>query len=297
MTSHAPETVALVALLHPGVDGTAPARTARGSARSSEAAVRGRDPLEVLDERHGLLAHDEFERAAAQVREWRSAGIEVVSAADESYPVNLRSVAERPLLLFVVGRLQASDARAVAVVGTRAPSERGIREARAVSASLVAASFTVTSGLAAGIDTVAHTAALAAGWRTIAVLGTGVDRCYPPENAGLQREISERCAIVASFAPGSPPTRHSFPARNVVMSALSLATVIIEASATSGTRIQARAALRQGRPVLLAARLLEQDWAVELAAHAGVLVFDDPDSVPGLIEAARADIHTEVEAC
>ena len=230
MIPAAPETVALVALLHPDIDLSAADRTVAGAARATEAAIRGRDPLEVIDERYGLLAHGEFERADARVREWCSAGIEVSSVADESYPANLRSIADRPLLLFAVGGLQATDAVAVAVVGARAPSARGIRVAHAVGMCLVDASYVVVSGLAAGIDTVAHTVALAAGGRTIAVLGTGVDRCYPPENAALQREIAERCAIVSSFAPGSPPTRYSFPARNVVMSALCRATVIVEAS-------------------------------------------------------------------
>jgi DNA processing protein len=131
----------------------------------------------------------------------------------------------------------------------------------------------VISGLAAGIDTAAHTAALAERGRTVAVIGTGLARSYPPQNERLQREIAERGAVVSQFWPDSPPSRRSFPMRNAVMSGIALATVVVEASHTSGSRLQARLALAQGRPVFLLEELVEHEaWAREYANRPGTHV-------------------------
>jgi DNA processing protein len=106
----------------------------------------------------------------------------------------------------------------------------------------------------------------------VAVVGTGLQHAYPPQNATLQERIAAECAVVSSFWPETGPVRRNFPLRNAVMSGLSLATIIVEATQTSGARTQARAALAHGRPVLLAAKLLEQPWAQDLAARPGVHV-------------------------
>jgi DNA processing protein len=241
------------------------------------------DALGLLEARHGLLASSELERASQLLDDWDERGIAVVSERDPVYPANLRAVADRPPALFVLGRLLPEDGRCVAVVGTRRPTAQGRTTARRVAAALVAADYTVASGLAAGIDTAAHTHSLAVGGRTVAVVGTGVDRCYPPENSGLQRRIASSCAVVSCFPPGAPPTRRSFPIRNSVMSGLARATVIVQASATSGTRIQARTSLAQGRPVVLLKEVLEQDWAAELSARDGVIVAEDAGEVPDLV--------------
>jgi DNA processing protein len=238
---------------------------------------------EVLDARHGLFASCELERGEQLLAEWSNRGILVISEHDARYPANLTAAGDRPPALFMRGSLEPDDGCSVAVVGTRRPTEGGVTAARALASALVYAGYTVVSGLASGIDTAAHVASLAAGGRTLAVLGTGVDRCYPPENAALQHEIASRCAVLSPFAPGAPPTRRSFPVRNSVTSGLALATVIVEASATSGTRIQARASLAQGRPVVLLADVLEQDWAVQLAAEEGVHVVDRATDVLALL--------------
>jgi DNA processing protein len=264
-------TVALVAGSHP------PTRV-----QADELAQPG-GAVAALEARHGLLAGAALESAVRKLRDWAGRGITVVTAFDERYPANLRTVVDRPAALFVRGGLRAADAQSVAVVGTRRPSPRGTAATRSIVSGLVMRGYTIASGLAAGIDTAAHSAALAAGGRTVAVVGTGVDRCYPPQNSALQREIASRGAVISCFPPGSPPTRRSFPIRNAVMSGLALATVIVEATPTSGTRIQARASLAQGRPLLMLERLLDQEWAAELATRRRVHVLARAEAVPDAI--------------
>jgi DNA processing protein len=139
--------------------------------------------------------------------------------------------------------------------------------------------YAVVSGLAEGIDTAAHEATLKAGGRTIAVIGTGLRRAYPPSNAELQRRLGEESAVISQFFPSGPPTKKTFPMRNAVMSGLALATVVIEASDVSGARMQARLALDHGRPVFLLRSLLEHEWAREYAGRSGTYVVDDADEV------------------
>ncbi len=230
-----------------------------------------------------------LDAAAAELVAWRSDGIELVTVLDARYPENLRAVHDRPPLLFVAGRLDQTDARALAVVGSRAPSQGTVAVARRIAGDLVDAGYTVFSGLAAGIDTAAHTAALQAGGRTVAVVGTGLRRCYPPQNAGLAQRIVSECAVVSQFWPDSPPTRRSFPMRNAVMSGMTLGTVIVEASHTSGTRTQARLALAQGRPVFVHRSLLSQAWARELATRPGAHPFTDTDEVLAIVDRLTAD--------
>jgi DNA processing protein len=223
-----------------------------------------------------------------EIAAWEAEGIKLVSVLDASYPENLRAVDDRPPLLSVAGELKPEDARSVAVIGSRRATEEGLAAARAIAAQLVAHGFTVTSGLAAGIDTAAHAAALARGGRTIAVIGTGLRHAYPPQNAELQRRIATDCAVVSQFWPDDPPSRRSFPMRNAVMSGMTLATVIVEASRTSGSRVQSRLALARGRPVFLREAILDQEWARELATRSGVHVFRDPDEVSGAVERLTA---------
>ena len=149
---------------------------------------------------------------------------------DPGYPVNLHAVHDRPALLFVRGELSAGDERSVAIVGSRHASPDGLAHARRLATGLSEAGYVVASGLAAGIDAAAHTATLDAGGRTLAVIGTGVDRVYPSAHARLQRTIAERGAVISCFWPDQAPTRQSFPLRNGVMSGLTRATVIVEAS-------------------------------------------------------------------
>ena len=273
--SCAPETAALVALLRAGKRNPtvyADLVEEAGSARA------------VLDDEQGLLAGQLLDAAAAEVTAWSGQGMELLTVLDPGYPANLRAVHDRPPLIFVAGRLAARDGRAVAVIGTRRPSPSGLDRARAIAQELVACGYTVVSGLAAGIDTAAHTTALAAGGRTIGVIGTGLLCCYPAKNAALQRQIPADGAVISQFWPDAAPSRKSFPLRNAVMSGMALATVIVEATHTSGARTQARLALAHGRPVLLVDSLLDQRWAAELASRPGTHVIRTPAEVPAVVE-------------
>jgi len=211
--------------------------------------------------------------------------MKLVTVLEPGYPPNLRAVHDRPPMVFVAGNLTPADAHGIAVGGARKATHDGTKKAGAVAGHLVDSGFTVVSGLAAGIDTAAHTAALARGGRTVAVIGTGLARSYPPENRALQRRIASECAVVSQFWPDAPPTRRSFPMRNAVMSGITLATVVIEASDTSGSRIQARLALAQGRPVFLLASLVEQQpWAREYAGRPGTHVVRSPGEITTVVE-------------
>jgi DNA processing protein len=229
--------------------------------------------------------HEPLVKAAEdEVATWEASGMRLLTVLDPDYPDNLRAVHDRPPLIFVAGRLEPSDARSIAVVGARRASPSGLRRARAIAEHLVEHGYTVVSGLAAGIDTAAHTAALARDGRTVAVIGTGLRRNYPPENGQLQQRIAARFAVVSQFWPDAPPSRRSFPMRNAVMSGLTLATVVVEASHTSGSRMQTRIALAHGRPVFLPRSLLGHAWARELSARPGTHVVDSPAEITATVQ-------------
>ena len=230
----------------------------------------------------------DLDATATEIEAWEARGIDLVSVLDHRYPENLLAVHDRPPLLFITGALSPADARSVAVIGSRQASTAGMRAATEIANHLVEHGYTVTSGLAAGIDTAAHRAALEREGRTVAVIGTGLLRSYPPQNAELQRQIATSCAVVSQFWPEAPPTRRSFPMRNALMSGMSLATVIVEASQTSGARVQARLALAQGRPVFLLDALLEQRWAQELTTRAGTHVVHTPSEITATVERLTA---------
>ena len=182
-------------------------------------------------------------------------GVRVHGAGE--YPPQLRDAAHPVALLYYQGWWDLASSPSVAVVGTRRPSPEGLARARRLVRALVADGYTVVSGLAAGIDRMAHEAAMAAGGRTIAVLGTPLSHAYPKENRALQRQLAARFLVLSQVplrryeAQDYRRNRGFFPARNVTMSALTEATVVVEAGDTSGTLIQARAALAQGRRLFL----------------------------------------------
>jgi DNA processing protein len=190
-------------------------------------------------------------RALAPVEAARLARADaaLVTLGDAGYPARLRQVPDPPLALTVRGTLGDADEPAVAVVGTRRASEYGRRLADEIARGLAQAGITVVSGLAAGIDAAAHRGALAAGGRTIAVLGTGIDRVYPSWHVDLARAIAAQGALVTEFACGVEPRPHHFPRRNRVISGLSLGTVVIEAAERSGSLITAAFAVQQNRQV------------------------------------------------
>jgi len=168
---------------------------------------------------------------------------------EENYPQRLRNIPAPPPVLFYYGELKVQDERAVAVVGTRRPSPDGVFMAEKIARGLAEAGVTVVSGLATGIDSIAHRAALAAGGRTIAVLGNGPDMIYPPQNRKLARQIVRQGAVMTEFPPGTRPERYNFPRRNRIISGLSLGVVMVEGGADSGALITANHALEQGREV------------------------------------------------
>ncbi|MGH2870770.1 MAG: DNA-processing protein DprA [Solirubrobacteraceae bacterium] len=256
----------------------------------SEQLEEGEKPLEILERelaetdagQTSLIGGDSgtlLEAAAADLETWKREGFALVTVLDADYPINLRAVHDRPPILFVAGELMDTDGRSLAVVGSRRASAAGLERAGALSRHLAQEDCTVVSGLASGIDTAAHRAALAAAGRTVAVIGTGLRHSYPPENAELQRELVKGAAVVSQFWPDAPPSRHSFPLRNGVMSGLTLGTAIVEASVTSGARTQARLALAHGRPVFLARELMRQAWAQQLAERPGVHLYAEPAEV------------------
>jgi DNA processing protein len=234
----------------------------------------------LAEEERSTLFGLDTAAAEEDLQAWRARGFRFVTILDPDYPQNLQGVYDRPPFLFVGGQLSPADSKAIAVIGGRKPTPSGLKRSMTISTELLEAGFTVVSGLAAGIDTAVHEAALKGGGRTIAVIGTGLGRVYPRPNAPLQRAIAEHGAVVSQFWPDSPPSRSSFPLRNATMSGLALGTVIIEASETSGTRIQARRALEHGRPVFLLDSLAgERAWARELAESPGVHVITSAEDV------------------
>ncbi len=222
---------------------------------------------------------DDLQKADADLERWAAAGIRMASVVDREYPSNLRMIHQRPPVLFLRGKTDDSDVTSVAVVGTRQATPAGIHQAKELAEGLAARGVPVISGLAAGIDTTAHTATLAAGGRTVAVIGTGIDRAYPAQNAALQEEIVAKGLVISQFLPGAPPTKTSFPMRNAVMSGYALATVVVEAAYQSGARMQARLALQHGRHVFLMRSLLQHDWARGYAQRPGVTIVGNADDV------------------
>ncbi len=254
------ELAALVAMDRCRPRGFAPWRLARHVEELGSAVAALSSGVVVVDAA-------ELESARADVRGWLNDGLDVRSILDEAYPANLRGAFDAPPYVFVKGCFDDSWARqAIAVVGTRDVTPDGERRARKVTQALVEAGYVILSGLARGVDRQAHEAALDTGGQTVAVMGTGIHKVYPPEHANLANRIVESGgALISQFEPDAPGTRYTFPMRNATMSALALATVVIEAGETSGAKVQALAGLKHGSSVFLLRSLYEsQPWARDL---------------------------------
>jgi DNA processing protein len=195
------------------------------------------------------LRNPAAEGIAADERWLAGAGRQLVTWGSPSYPELLASIADAPLVLFVEGDPSTLTLPQLAVVGSRNPTQIGRDTAAQFAQHLAAAGLAITSGLALGIDAAAHRGALAAGGRTIAVLGCGLDRIYPRENTALAQEITARGALVSDLPTGMPPLKQHFPRRNRLISGLSLGTLVVEAAMQSGSLITARLAGEQGREV------------------------------------------------
>jgi DNA processing protein len=179
----------------------------------------------------------------------QSLEVSVLTWDDEAYPRRLKEIDQPPPVIYVRGSLVPEDEWAVAIVGTRKMTAYGRQVAEEVATVLAHSGVTIVSGLARGVDSIAHQAAVNTGGRTLAVLGNGVDLVYPPENRRLATQIMERGALVSDYAPGTQPDGSNFPPRNRIISGLSLAVIVIEAGNTSGALITASFAAEQGRDV------------------------------------------------
>jgi len=185
----------------------------------------------------------------AEIDLCREHNIRILAETDDDYPRTLREIHDPPGILFVRGQIMPQDAIAIAIVGSRHATHYGLTQAERLAGSLARAGLTIVSGLARGIDGAAHRGALAAGGRTIAVLGSGILNLYPPEHAELADEVVRQGAIVSEAPPRSPPMSGAFPQRNRIITGMSLGTVVVEASVKSGALISARHAMEQGREV------------------------------------------------
>jgi DNA processing protein len=237
-------------------------RPVAARARAYHDLLRLGSPADVFQASRGALAAVVGEDAAAAILvfDWRQAvrnqaaaarrcGARLVLLADADYPASLRPIDLPPPFLLVRGEIRREDALAIAIVGSRKASPYGVRMAEQLSGDLAARGVTVVSGLARGVDTAAHRGAVGVGGRTIAVLGSGVDVVYPPENRRLAADVAESGAVVSQFPMGTAPLPQHFPARNRVIAGLALGTVVVEAAERSGALITARCAGELGREV------------------------------------------------
>jgi DNA processing protein len=196
-----------------------------------------------------VRAFDDWGRVDEQTKRLQRCGGRLLTWADATYPERLRHIHDPPPFLFVYGELQACDRLAIALVGSRRASAHGVRMARELSRGLVPYGVTVVSGLARGVDAEAHWAALRAGGRTVAVLGSGIDVVYPSEHHALFRAIGRKGAVVSELFMGTQPDAENFPGRNRIISGMTLGTVVVEAAERSGSLITAGLAGEQGREV------------------------------------------------
>lgn len=213
---------------------------------ASPASLASAMPLKLAEQLLSYDAQDEIEAALA----WAAApGNAILTLADAAYPQRLLDTPDPPTVLYAMGRTQLLNAPAIAIVGSRNATPQGEANAEAFAAALADAGLAIVSGLALGIDAAAHRGGLRGKASTIAVIGTGIDRVYPPRNQALAREIAERGAIVSEFPLGTPALRENFPRRNRIISGLARGCLVVEAAERSGSLITARQAGEQGRDV------------------------------------------------
>lgn len=206
-----------------------------------------------------------LQSARSLIAELRVSGITVATITSPAYPPMLRTIHDAPGMVYVRGQAQDVDLASVAIVGTRTPSPQASAFTESLARRLADESTPVVSGLARGIDTIAQRTSLERGNRTVAVIGTGLDVHYPPENHDLQELIGREHMLLSQFDMGTAPARRNFPMRNVVMSGFSSLTVIVEAGEHSGTRTQANAAVRHSRPLIFTQAVYQQtQWAKTL---------------------------------
>lgn len=241
------------------------------------AAVFGETLLDPVHDR----AQDE---AWADLERWQQLGYRATSILEPDYPRYLAGVREAPAIIYSAGDLQSGDS-GVSIVGSRAAGQTSLRAAAEISHALAAQQITVISGLAAGIDAAAHTAALEAGGRTVAVMGTGLEHTYPPENRALRQRIEHSGLVLSQFEPSQRGSKKSFPMRNAVMSGYGRATIIVTAGEKSGTRHQAKAAVGHSHGLILTPSVAEQtSWGRDYVANGLAQVAHSPQEAADLAQ-------------
>lgn len=231
-----------------------------------------------------------FDDAAGQQQKAREAGAQLITLGDSRYPESLRAIFDPPPVLFGRGRVELLTAISIGVVGTRHPTPYGIAAAERLAGDLARAGVTITSGMARGIDTAAHKAALAAEGSTVAVLGCGVDVVYPSENRKLAAEIAAKGLVLSEFPMESVAFPQNFPIRNRIISGLSAGILVVEGAQYSGSAITARLAMDQGREVFAVPGNItsKMSWGPNLLIKQGAkLVQDWNDVVVDLPQTAQ----------
>ena len=284
------ERAALVALLITRPEGRSwPDLTALVLERGDvESLLDEMDPTELFASPEQLAIRQD---ALAEVKDWESEGLEFVTILDGRYPASIREIHQAPPFLFASGELRLDDP-AVSVVGSRKASTHGLAMATNISRALVDMDISVIAGLAVGIDTAAHTAALEAGGRTVAVVATGIRMQYPAASRDLHFQIASEGLLLSQFWPDAHPQKHTFLMRNATMSGYGLATVVVEAGEHSGARAQARMAVEHGRPVILTDLVVSStEWGRALVGRPGVTVASSIEEV----QATVSEIQSQAE--
>jgi DNA processing protein len=204
---------------------------------------------EIKAEMAYRIAHFNLKTAEEELQRAEQTGVGVLTLGDEEYPALLKLIPDPPVVLYYRGELLL-DEPSVALVGSRKATPYGLNVTQYLARDLATAGITIVSGLARGIDARAHTAAVQAGGRTVAVLGSGINVIYPAEHKNLAEKVVESGTLISEFPLGTAPNRENFPIRNRIISGLSSAVVVVEASSKSGSLITARMAAEQGREVL-----------------------------------------------
>lgn len=238
---------------------------------------------------------DILRRAEAEWRDCERKGFTVISLASPRYPSLLKEIVDPPPALYVWGGFRPADAISLAVVGCRRASPYGIDVCERLSGALARRGATIVSGLARGIDGIAHQAALSQGGRTVAVLGSGLDRIYPREHRRLAERVAERAAVISEFPLTSPPLPAHFPRRNRIISGLALGVIVVEAAERSGSLISARNAVDQNREVFAVPGPIDSPTSrgVNRLIQEGAKLVSEPADV---IEELRPDIRKKLSS-
>jgi DNA processing protein len=240
-----------------------------------------------------------FDDAVDQQQRILDAGAQLIAIHDPRYPRRLREIFDPPLLLYALGRTELLGSHSIAVVGTRRPTPYGLAASERLSGDLAKAGLTIVSGLAAGIDTAAHLAALKAEGNTIAVFGCGVDLLYPANNRKLYDDIAKKGLLLSEFPMGAPAFPQNFPIRNRIVSGLSLGVLIVEGAQHSGSAITAKLAMDQGREVFAVPGNItsKMSWGPNLLIKEGgaKLVQEWSDITNELPAAVRRDLVAQAQ--